>query len=61
MQTPSQNKMIDGTPKEYFFSGGLQYRPQTVMASSQEEAQEIYEKTRKPRVEPLPETKEQTS
>jgi hypothetical protein len=52
--------MLDGTPQEYFFPGGLQYRPQTVIASSIEEAQEIYEKT-KQKVEQLPDNNEQTS
>lgn len=42
-----------GSPQEYFFPGGLEYKPMTVTASSQEEAEEIYEKT-KQKVDPLP-------
>lgn len=33
-----------GSPQEYFFPGGLEYKPLTVTAHSQEEADEIYEK-----------------
>lgn len=42
-----------GSPQEYFFPGGLEYKPLTVTANSQEEADEIYEKE-KQKVEPLP-------
>ena len=52
MQTKDKNKML-GSPQEYFFPGGLEYKPQTITANSQEEANEIYEKT-KTKVEPLP-------
>lgn len=45
MQTKDKTKML-GSPKEYFFPGGLEYKPQTVTAESQEEAEEIYEKTK---------------
>ncbi len=51
MQTKDKTKML-GSPKEFFFPGGLEYKPQTVTAESQEEAEEIYEKT-KEKVEPL--------
>lgn len=43
-----------GSPQEYFFPGGLEYKPLTVTAHSREEAEEIYEKT-KQKVEPLSE------
>ena len=59
MQTPSKNKIIDGAPQEFFFAGGLEYKPQTVTAHSKEEAEEIYEKT-KQKVEPLPVNKSET-
>ena len=52
MQTQSKNKAIGESPREFFFAGGGEYKPQTVIASSIEEAQEIYEKT-KQKVEPL--------
>ena len=52
MQIKDKNKML-GSPQEYFFPGGLEYKPQTITASSQEEANEIYEKT-KEKVESLP-------
>jgi len=51
MQTKDKTKML-GSPQEYFFPGGLEYKPQTINAESQEEAEEIYEKT-KEKVEPL--------
>jgi hypothetical protein len=53
MQTKDKTKIL-GSPQEYFFPGGLVYKPMTVKASSQEEADEIYEKT-KEKVESLPE------
>jgi hypothetical protein len=31
----------------YHFAGGLKYKPQTIQASSREEAQEEWEKSRK--------------
>ena len=43
MQTKDKTKML-GSPQEYFFPGGLEYKPLTVTANSQEEADEIYEK-----------------
>lgn len=52
MQTPAKNKAV-GTPQEFFFAGGLEYKPQTVTANSREEAEAIYEKT-KQKVESLP-------
>ena len=52
MQIKDKNKML-GSPQEYFFPGGLEYKPQTINANSQEEADEIYQKT-KEKVEPLP-------
>lgn len=52
MQTQSKNKAIGESPREFFFAGGLVYKPQTVTADSLEEAQEIYEKT-KQKVEPV--------
>ncbi len=42
-----------GSPQEYFFPGGLEYKPLTVTANSQEEADEIYEKE-KQKVDTLP-------
>ncbi len=51
MQTKDKTKML-GSPQEYFFPGGLEYKPLTVTANSQEEADEIYEKE-KQKVEPL--------
>ena len=45
MQTKEKNKML-GFPQEFFFPGGLKYRPQTISANSKEEAEEIYEKTK---------------
>ena len=51
MQIKDKNKMF-GSPQEYFFPGGLEYKPLTIKANSQEEADEIYEKT-KEKVEPL--------
>lgn len=59
MQTQSKNKIIDGSPQEFFFAGGLEFKPQTVTATSREEAEEIYEKT-KQKVEPLPTNKTET-
>ena len=53
MQTKDKTKML-GSPQEYFFPGGLEYKPLTVTAHSREEAEEIYEKT-KQKVEPLSE------
>lgn len=52
MQTKDKTKII-GSPQEFFFPGGLEYKPQTISANSQEEADEIYQKT-KEKVEPLP-------
>jgi hypothetical protein len=52
MQTKEKTKML-GSPQEYFFPGGLEYKPLTVTANSQEEADEIYEKE-KQKVELLP-------
>ncbi len=57
MQTKDKTKIL-GSPQEYFFPGGLEYKPQTVNANSQEEANEIYEKT-KEKVESLSETNEE--
>lgn len=48
------------SPQEYFFPGGLEYKPQTIKAKSQEEANEIYEKT-KEKVEPLPTIKSENN
>jgi len=51
--------MIDGegvknkTLEEYFFSGGLEYEPQTISAESQEEAEKIWVETRKKVDKPL--------
>ena len=59
MQTKDKNKML-GSPQEYFFPGGLEYKPQTISANSQEEADEIYEKT-KEKVEPLPTIKSENN
>ena len=53
MQTKDKNKML-GSPQEFFFPGGLEYKPQTITANSREEAEEIYEKT-KVKVESLSE------
>ena len=53
MQKISKNKMMDGEGvknkelEEYFFSGGLEYEPQTIQAESQEEAEKIWEGSRK--------------
>lgn len=55
MQTKDKTKIL-GSPQEYFFPGGLEYKPLTVTAHSQEEADEIYEKE-KQKVDQLP-TKE---
>ncbi len=57
MQTKDKTKIL-GSPQEYFFPGGLEYKPQTISATSQEEANEIYEKT-KEKVESLSETNEE--
>lgn len=46
MQTQSKNKAIGESSREFFFAGGLEYKPQTVTANNIEEAQEIYEKTK---------------
>ena len=59
MQRISKNKMLNGDEaktkgNEYFFSGGLEYEPQTVMADTPEEAEKIWVETRK-KVEKLSE------
>ena len=41
------------TKEEFFFAGGLEYLPQTVVAESREEAEKIWLETRKSRTEPL--------
>lgn len=46
MQTQSKNKAIGESPREFFFAGEGVYKPQTVTASSIEEAEEIYHKTK---------------
>lgn len=46
MQTQSKNKAIGESPREFFFAGGGEYKPQTVTANSIEEAEEIYQKTK---------------
>ncbi|MDQ3158807.1 MAG: hypothetical protein M3P98_01560 [bacterium] len=43
--TPKKTKEI-GAKEDYFFPGGTKYLPQTVQAESQEEANEIYEKSK---------------
>ena len=51
MQRISKNKMLSGEEaktkgNEYFFSGGLEYEPQTVTADTPEEAEKIWVETR---------------
>lgn len=36
----------EGSPVEFHFAGGLEYRPLTVKARTREEAQKIWEKQR---------------
>lgn len=61
MQKISKNKMIDREGvkskelEEYFFSGGLEYEPQTIRADSHEEAEKIWEGSRKRVENKLPE------
>lgn len=43
------------TKQEYFFSGGLEYEPQTIRADSQEEAEKVWEESRKKVGKPLQE------
>jgi hypothetical protein len=58
MQINNKNKMVDGTKEknkgvgseEFFFSGGLEYLPQTILAEGREEAEKIWQETRKSRV-----------
>lgn len=38
-----KNKALD----EYFFSGGLEYEPQTISAENREDAEKIWEETKK--------------
>ena len=53
MQKISKNKMIDGEGvkdkalEEYFFSGGLEYEPQTISAENEGEAEKIWIETRR--------------
>ena len=56
----SKNKMVrseevKNKSEEYFFSGGQEYLPQTIRADSQEEADKLWEETRKKVDEPLKE------
>lgn len=57
MQTNNKNKMIDQTQvktkEEFFFAGGLEYLPQTIVAESREEAERTWLETRKSRTETL--------
>lgn len=52
MITHARNKIMSAENIEtkgqevYHFAGGLKYKPQSVKASSMEEAQKIWEKTR---------------
>ena len=54
METHAPKNKALGTNKplkeEFHFSGSGQYLPMTILASSQEEAKEIWLKTRKPSV-----------
>jgi len=53
MQKISKNKMLEGDEvknkvlEEYFFSGGLEYEPQTISAENREDAEKIWEETKK--------------
>lgn len=53
MINKAQNKAMSAESVEtkskepYHFAGGLKYKPQTIQASSREEAQEEWEKSRK--------------
>jgi hypothetical protein len=60
MQTNNKNKMVKSEDvknkeEEYFFSGGQEYLPQTIRADSQEEAEKLWEQSRKKVEEPLKE------
>lgn len=41
------------TKEEFFFAGGLEYLPQTIVAESREEAERTWLETRKSRTETL--------
>jgi len=41
------NEVKNKALEEYFFSGGLEYEPQTISAESREEAEKIWEETKK--------------
>ena len=61
MQIHSKNKMLGSEEvknkgsEEYFFSGGLEYIPQTIRADTPEEAEKIWIGTRKKMGESLQE------
>lgn len=59
MQTNNKNKMIGKeevkTKQEYFFSGGLEYEPQTIRADSRDEAERLWKESRRKVAEPLQE------
>lgn len=59
MQTNNKNKMIGKenvkNKQEYFFSGGQEYLPLTIRADSQEEAEKVWEQSRKKVEKPLKE------
>lgn len=38
---------VKNKSQEYFFSGGQEYLPQTIRADSQEEAERLWEQSRK--------------
>ena len=57
MQTTEKTKIIKNT-EEFFFAGGQVYKPQTIMASSREEAEKIFEETKEP-VESLSNTNQE--
>jgi hypothetical protein len=60
MQTNNKNNLIakedvKNKGEEYFFSGGQEYLPQTIRADSQEEAEKLWEQSRKKVEKPLKE------
>lgn len=50
-----KSEEVKNKSEEYFFSGGQEYLPQTIRADSKEEAEKVWEETRKKVDEPLKE------